>query len=276
MTLAVRNALFVLGITIGTLLVILFGAAVYLLWLDPGEIASIPLPDSEEWLGYTWRVTRTAALFGLVSSGALALVALFGAITSARLFRRVSSQEIYFVTLFLLTLTLEVLRLGELLIEFYSLPAFYGVVATRVVLISRILGGLAIFAAGIYNAGAEYPRVGTVSALLLVLALLIVYLVPVDPHQMQASLMHHTGADGGIDAILLFLGLGAAVNYAIGWAKGYHERGGIIFLSVTMLVMAQILLQNLPGTFTSSVGGLLLLSGTAIFIAVNRSYHLWY
>ena len=276
MTLAVRNALFLLGIIVGSLLLALFAAGSYVLWTGPLELSRIALPQAEEWLLFDWRVTRPAALASLVATGAAAFIALLGAVVSARLFRRVSSQEIYFITLFLLTLTAEALRLGQLLLEPYSLPNFYGIVATRIVLVSRLLGGLALFSAGIYNAGAEYPRVGTVSLLLLVLSLLIVYLVPVDPQQLTASLVHQTGADVGIDAVLLFLAVGAALNYAIGWMKGYHERGGALFLSAAMLAGAQVLLLNFPAFVTSVLGVTLLFSGCVIFVVVNRNYHLWY
>lgn len=276
MTLAVRNALFALGITVGSLLVALFALGVWQFWFGSFDLASVTVPQSETWLVFTWRIPRAAAIAALGATGVASSIALAGSVVSARLFKRVSSQEIYFITLFLITLTVEVVRLGQFLVELYSLPLFYGVVTTRVLLISRLLGGLSLFAAGVYNAGAEYPRAGTVSLLLFVLALLIVYLVPVDPQRLQASLVHRTGADGGIDAILLFLSAGAVVNYAIGWAKGYHERGGALFLAVALLAAAQVLLLNVPTIVVSVIGALFLLSGTTMFVVVNRNYHLWY
>ena len=117
---------------------------------------------------------------------------------------------------------------------------------------------------------------GTVSALLLMLSLLIVYLVPVDQQQLQATLVHLSGADGGIGALLLFLGLGAIVNYAIGWLKGYHERGGAVLVSVSMMVTGTVLIHYVPSLFAGMIASVLILSGATLFILLNRAYHLWY
>lgn len=276
MTLAVRNTLFAAGIAVASALLAAFAVFGYMIAFGGLEPPVSMISETQQWLFISWRVPAQSALNALIAVGVAGVVGLLAAVVSARIFRRVSSQEIYFLTVFFLTLTLEVLRLGQLLLPIYSLSNYYGMVITRVLLVGRLFGGLALFSAGIYNAGAEYPRVGTVSALLLMLSLLIVYLVPVDQQQLQATLVHLSGADGGIGALLLFLGLGAIVNYAIGWIKGYHERGGAVLVSVSMMVTGTVLIHYVPSLFAGMIASVLILSGATLFILLNRAYHLWY
>lgn len=276
MTLAARNTVLIVGAVLTTLALFVYLAVAYLLLYGPLAGETIAVPETQQWFGFSWSVGRLAALRSLGAAGVLGLVATVGATAAIRLFRRVSSAEIYFMTLFVMTLSIELLRIAQPLVNILDQPPVVGVVVTRLVLFGRLYGALALFAAGIYAAGADYPRIGTVSALIAALVFLIIYFVPVDGARMNATFVHVTGGREGIDLMLAFLSIATLLNYAIAWQRGHRERGGAITLAVTALVVGQQLTVHLPAMLPLVAGLILTVGGVVSFLLVNRSYYLWY
>jgi len=276
MTLAARNTIVVIGVILTFLVLVAFAVAGYALLFGPYAGEELPVPRTQTWFGAQWQVGRLSAYRSLAAAGLVGLVSVVGVAVSARLFRRVSSAEIYFMTLFLMTLSVELLRIGQPLAEVADMPIHVGGLITRIVLFGRLVGAFSLFAAGVYSAGADYPRIGTVTALLVLLAFLIVYFVPVDSERMNATFVHMTGGREGIDLMLGFLSLGTIANYAIAWSRGHRERGGSIALAIAAVVVGKLLVLHVPTLAPLAVGAGLLIAGTASFILVNRSYFLWY
>ncbi len=276
MTLAVRNTVFLAGIIVGTALLVVFSIAGYTLLFGPYQEMSLTLPTVHGLAFLSWELSEQAVVGSLVAVGVTSLLSLAAAGVSARIFRRLSSPEVYFVTLFLMTLPVETLRIAHLYFQVVEVPPFYGILVTRIVILARLMGGLALFTSGVYNAGADYPRVGTVSVLLFLMALVVVYLIPVDFERVLPTMLNATGFHGAIWALILFLSSGAIANYAIGWRRGYAEHGGAVFFSILSLAVGWVALTSLPGLVTGGVATALVPTGAAIFIATNRSYYLWY
>jgi hypothetical protein len=276
MTLAARNTIFVLGMILTFTLLLVYAFTGYALLFGRYSSATVSVGGFQSWFGLRWEVSPADAYRSLAAAGVLGIISSAAVATSARLFRRVSSAEIYFVTLFLISLSVELIRIGQPLVEIYDLPAFVGVGLTRGILFARLVGALALFAAGVYSAGADYPRIGSVTLVLAVLSFLIVYLVPVDGERMYATFVNVTGGREGIDLMLGFLSLGAVVNFGIGWWRGHRERGGTIALAMTGFVIGKELVLHVPSLFALGLGLGLLAVAAAGFVLVNRSYFLWY
>lgn len=276
MTLAARNAIFVTGAIFTFLALLVYAAAGHALLFGAYVDEPFSVGEFQSWFGVRWSVPPLAAYRSLVAAGAVGLIATGGVAVSARLFRRVSSAEIYFMTLFLISLSFELVRIGQPLAEINNLPAATGVLLTRVVLLGRLFGALSLFAAGIYSAGADYPRIGRITMLLVALSVLIVYLVPVDSDQMNATFVHVTGGRQSVDLMLGFLSLATIVNYGIGWWRGHRDRGGAIALTVVGLVVGNQLVIRVVSVLPLSGAVILLAVATSGFVLVNRSYYLWY
>jgi hypothetical protein len=152
----------------------------------------------------------------------------------------------------------------------------YGLAITKLILLTRLMGGFSLFTSGIYNAGADYPRIGTISALLFLMAFVIVYLVPVDAQRLLPTLVYAIGFNDAVSAFLAFLAFGSVANYAIGWSKGFNERGGSVFLSASALAAGWLLLVFVPGLIWGIAATVFLIGGAVLFIVTNRSYYLWY
>lgn len=276
MTLAARNTIFVFGVILTFICLFVYAVAGYALLFGryAGEVFSIS--SVQTWLGLRWEVAPFFSYSSLASAGVLGLISSTGVAISARLFRRVSSAEIYFMTLFLMTLSVELVRIGQPLLEINDMPGALSALLTRIVLFGRLVGALSLFAAGVYSAGADYPRIGSVTLLIASLSFLIVYLVPVDTEQMNASFMNVTGGREAVDLLLAFLSTGAIVNYGIGWWRGHRERGGAIALTAIGFAIGKELVLHLPSIVSLGSGLILLGVATASFVLVNRSYYLWY
>jgi len=276
MTLAARNTIFVFGVILTFICLFVYALAGYALLFGrySGEVFS--LSSAQTWFGLRWEVEPLFSYASLAAAGVLGLISSSGVAISARLFRRVSSAEIYFMTLFLMSLSIELARIAQPLLEINDMPATLSALVTRIVLFGRLAGALSLFAAGVYAAGADYPRIGSVTLLIAALSFLVVYLVPVDTQRMSATFMNVTGGREAVDLLLAFLSVGAIVNYAIGWWRGHRERGGAIALTALGLAIGKELVLHVPSVFSLGSGLILLGVAAASFVLVNRSYYLWY
>ncbi len=276
MTLATRNVVLIAGVVLISTVLAAYLAGAYALLYGPLSDRSFVVGEYQSWFGVRWPVTQVGAFHSLGAAGVLALIATVVLAVSAHLFRRVSAAEIYFVMLFLMSLAVELFRLGMPLADAAGLPALVGVQLTRIVLFGRLMGALSLFAAGIYLAGADYPRVGSATLLLAAISFLVVYLVPVDSRETNATFLHVVGDRAAIDFLLAFLSVGAIANCSIGWFRGHRERGGAIALSISAIVIGKDLALNLASPLALALGVGLVASGAAAFVLVNRSSYLWY
>ena len=276
MTLAARNTLLTFGLVVIAVLLAAYVASVYSLTLGRLAPGMPPLPDTQAWFGRVRSVAPRSVYVSLASTGITAFAAGIAVFAATRVFRRVSSAAVYFTLLFMAALPFETLRIGQLVLQAAKMPGAYGLLITRAVLFGRLFGSISLFAAGVYAAGADYPRIGFVTIVLATLAFLVIYLLPVDSARISATLVHHTGGGGRLDAFLLFLGVAAVVNYAIGWARGTIERGAAMTICVLAMVAGRELLTNVPDTAAQIVSPVLLCGGAIALVLVNRSYYLWY
>ncbi|MFW5689188.1 MAG: hypothetical protein ACOC1U_06385 [Spirochaetota bacterium] len=276
MTLAARNTILTVGVVLTTALTIGYAVAGWAIFFGPWARVPFEVPEVQRWVSFAWPVRPENAFRSLAAAGFLGVLATVLGAVSLRLFRRVSSAEIYFMTLFVLSLAAETIRMGAPLLHIFEVPVFWGLALTRVVIFGRLMGALALFTAGIYSAGADYPRIGSVTLLLATLSFLIVYFIPVDTGRMHATFLHVIGGREQIDLMLLFLSLATIVNYLIGWFRGHRERGGAVALAVVVVVIGRQLVLHIPSLVPLVAGLTLLVLGSVSFVLVNRSYYIWY
>ena len=276
MTLAARNGVLYTGIAFTLILLIGFGAVAYWFFTSGVGDSRVDLPSEQIWFGRVLTVPDNSIYYSLGGAGAHGVLAVAGVAIATRLFRRVSSAEVYFFTLFLVMLSLELLRIGQLPLIATEQPPLYGSLLTRAILFGRLLGYLVLFSAGIYAAGAEYPRIGTVTLLLATLTFLVVYFMPVDLLRINATLVHRVGGRQSLDAVFVFLSVGTIANYAIAWGSGRSDRGLLVFGAVAVLVVGRELVFNIPAIVPSIIGVVFVAVGGLGFMMTTRSRYLWY
>jgi hypothetical protein len=274
MTLAVRNAVVNTGAILSILLLTTFCVMGYQLLTGAAEV-SIEPEIQHSWLARSWEVGRTDVYASVVAAGLGGLIATLGLAASTRVFRRVNSAELYFVALFLVALSAEQIRVLQLYLYQFNLPVMYGTLLTRFVVVARVGGALSLFAASLYAVGIDYPRTGTISVVLAVLAFVFVYLVPVDSLSAGATLLHRVGGQSAMELALLAVGLVTIANYVVAGARGHRDRGFLIALSAACLVVAGEILWFVPSLPWLAAAITLLTYGLMSFMLVTRAHLLW-
>jgi hypothetical protein len=275
MTLAIRNTVIYLGVVIAVILLFAFVLAGYQMVTGP----SPPLMPSEwqhTWLVWSWQVRGADVVSSLIATGALGVISAISLIGAARVFRRVSSAEVYFFALFLIGLTFEQLRVIQLYLLQLQLPAVYGTLLTRLVIVARIGGGFSFFVASLYAVGIEYPRIGSLTIAIGLLAFLFVYFVPVDTVTVNASLLHRIAGQSSLELVLLIVGLLGITNYVIAGVRGHRERGVFVALAAIALIVAREIAWFIPSPAWVVASIVLFAYGVITFILVTRAHYLWY
>ncbi len=275
MTLAVRNTVIYFGATIGVILLGGFGIVGYQLLTVP-TLAVMPAEWHHTWLAWSWQVRSSDVVASLAATGALGIVASLGLIGASRAFRRVSSAEVYFFALFLTGLAFEQVRLMQLYLLQLNLPAVYGTILTRLVIVARIGGGISFFIASLYAVGVDYPRTGSITIAVGLFAFLFVYLDPVDTVVINATLLHPVAGQSSLELVLLIVGAISIVNYVIAGVRGHRERGFLMAVAAISMVVAQQIAWSVPSLPWLIAGVALLIYGVVTFILITRAHFLWY
>ncbi len=275
MTLAVRNTVVYFGAAIVVVLLCGFGIIGYQMLTGP-ITPVMPSVWQHTWLAWSWQVRGSDVVASLLATGALGIVASIGLIGASRVFRRVSSAEVYFFALFLMGLAFEQLRLVQLYLLQLNLPAVYGILLTRLVIVARIGGALSFFMASLYAVGVDYPRIGSITIAIGFLAFLFVFFVPVDTVVVSATLLHPIAGQSSLELAVLIIGAMSIVNYMIAGARGHRERGLFMALAATSMVVAQEIVWSVPSLPWLVAGVALLVYGVLTFTLITRAHFLWY
>jgi len=273
MTLAVRNTVVSFGSLVAAALVVISAVL--------GSRLSVMVPAGgngwpQTWAVWTWQVGENQVHASLAVAWAFALAATVTLGASSRVFRRINSSELYFFLIFLLSLTFETLRTVELYLLYVDVPPVYGVLLTRLIVAARVTGAISLFAAGLYAVGVEYPRIGTMTIVVIVASTVFVSIVPVDTNVVQATLLHRLEGQSSLQIAILALGALTIINYGIAGSRGHRERGGLIALAGACVVAGSQLMWFAPGLIPGTVAAVLLAVGSSIFLLVTRAHLLWY
>jgi hypothetical protein len=274
MTLAVRNTVVVVGAVVAALLVLLFAIAAYQIFVA-AEGSILPEAIPHTWLIWSWDVARSNVHWSLAAAGVFGAFSAVALIVSVRVFRRFSSPELYFFVIMLIALSMEQARALQGYLLLLELPQFVGMVLTRFIVVGRVIASLGLFAASLYAVGIEYPRIGSITVALAVLAFLLVYFVPVDTVELNAALIHRLGWQSSIELVMLCVSILTIGNYAIAGARGHRDRGVHVALSAASVVIARDILYFVPSLPWLILSLLLMAYGTTTFILITREHFLW-
>lgn len=275
MTLAARNVSFIIAIAVCGLLLIGFvgiGAE-----LQRDDLLST-LPQSTvdaKVLFWDWQASSDTPIDSALLAGIIGLISLVGLIVTARVFRRVGSPEIYFIALFLFAMALDQCRIIQLSLLIHRLPSAYGMLTTRIVEFGHILGLLALFVSSIYATGVEYPKTGSLTAMLFALAFALVYFAPVDSVALTPTLLYAIGTGSRFQIVSVVIALFTIVNYAYAIARGPREDSMPVAVAVMAMVVGRELIYLVPAPASFVVGGILVAGGLGLYLGMNRSNYLW-
>lgn len=264
MRLAVRRVF----LTIGAVVSLVFFCSYLLslglcIWMMKG-----PQMKSTQWNEnlYFWPILIT----GLNSA-----FSVFGGFGFRRLFRRMSSLEIYFFLVFLVTLSFDGLRILNWVFQLKQITPYFGGLLTRIVYFGYFMGLFCMFTSSIYSGEVSYQKAGTLLSVLGTLSLALCYTMPVDITTLKPILLYRVG---GEDYLLLVRG-GLMVLTILSFARTAflsrsREEWGICGAAAVLLAGREIAFFH-SDTPLGFLGIFLLGIGVLYFSWKSYLKHLW-
>ncbi len=259
MRLAVRRVF----LTVGAVVSLLFFFS-YLLSL----VLSVWMIKDSQW-------KENVYLWPILIAGLTSAFSVFGGFGFRRLFRRMSSLEIYFFLVFLISLSFDGLRILNWVFQLKQITPYFGGLLTRIVYFGYFMGLFCMFASSIYSGEVTYQKVGTLLSVLGTLSLALSYSMPVDITSLQPILLYRVG---GEEYLLLVRG-GLMVLTVLGFARSAflsrsREAWAICGATAILLVGREIVFFR-SDTPLGLLGIFLLGIGSFYFSRKSYLKHLW-
>lgn len=226
----------------------------------------------------TFRLGRMAIPSQLLAACGTGLCALYATLALGYIlysFRKTGSTEIYFFAFWVLSVGLEVIRLGVFGIAQGGGSAYWQIVATKALLFSRYTGYLSLFVSGLYAAGFRNEKIGSTVAVVFALALGLAIAMPIDTGAYAATLELKPGYSS-IDIILVLV---ASVVTVADYLYAAHSTGEasyrMVALGAAAFIAGDQLLSSQWNPFAMVLGFVLLVAGSWLFASRLHAYYLW-
>ena len=191
-----------------------------------------------------------------------------------RLFRRTSAPELFFLMLFLASLSLEVWRAANLLFHLLPVPAAVASAATRAVLFGRLFGLSCLLAASLYAAGLKYSHYPAAAGAVVLLAFTLAAVQPVDATTLAPSFLYGLGDPQGYRAIGAALAALSVASFLAAALIRHSPRFALAGAGAALLLAGRAL--GGYGAFPAAIVGVLALAaGTYLFVRQIAVYYLW-
>ena len=210
--------------------------------------------------------------FAIAGASITVLLGFLLALLYMRLFRRSPSIPVFFMSLFFLSMTLDVSKLGQVFVHFGPWPQLSSAIA-RVSLFGHITGALSLFAAGLYAGGIRMQRHGTVIFVGVMIAFSLSWLIPVDTSYLPDHLVYSAGlrASFGVAlGVIIVLGI---INFLQAAIAGRNPRLVFTAFAAAAIAAGREMLFYYVDPFRIIVGVGLVIIGATVFTAQHyRDY----
>ena len=225
------------------------------------------------WMMKGWK--KNLYLWPILLTGLSSAFSVFGGFGFRRLFRRMSSLEIYFFLVFLVTLSFDGLRILNWIFLLRQVTPYFGGMVTRIVYFGYFMGLFCMFTSSIYSGEISYQKAGTLLSVLGTLSLALSYSMPVDITILTPILLYRVG---GEEYLLLVRG-GLMVLTVLSFARSAfqsrsREEWAICVAAAVLLVGREITFFH-SDTPLGFVGISLLGIGSFYFSRKSYLKHLW-
>ncbi len=192
--------------------------------------------------------------------------------TYARLFRRSPSIPVFFLTLFFVSMTLDITKIAQLVI-FYGRNHHFSHIIGRASIFSHIVGVMALFAAGLYAGGIRMQRHGTVVFVGLLIAFSLSWSIPVDTSYLPDHLVYPAGVKASFRAAMVVLQSLAVLNFLQAAISNQNPRMIITALAVAVLAAGrEILFYSVDPIWIVIGGGAVTVGGIVFTGQYYRDY----
>jgi hypothetical protein len=276
MTLRERNTVFKTGIGIAAVAIALIaGASALILPVRPPVFPALLNEASGGAAGVFPAFFPLAPYAAFTSFLASALYALVALIAIYYFFEKTQSPEILFFAFFVLSFSLEAVRVVIPLKKVYELPHLYLIMAERVLLFGRYFGLFSLFTASVYASGFDVQKQKNNILVLLSVVLVLSLGVPIDGFSWDNSLSMTTGYHGLFKMVEVSIALITVTSFLISaFSRGSREY---VFISGASLLafLGRDFLLYADTWFAAALGVALLAAGTWLICTKLHSVYLW-
>ena len=274
MTLKVRRLL------LNTMLLPAIAAIVGIVWswvawsrgVFPGDV---PVPSLRyQWWGITSSGSSADILLTMIGLSFLAVLVLISELLFRHRFGRSPSSELFFLRLFMLTLSLQAVRLLVPLAETGVINSIWASSATRMVWFGRLLGLTVLINVGLYSGEIPFRRSGAILGTGALAAMAIAVSIPLDSTQITGNLLLRSGAHSSL-ALLCVIVSALSVLTLIGTAYTQKKNRYYVLAAMLLFVAAGadlIFFFSMPLIIP---GAALLVTGIIGFSVEIRKIYLW-
>jgi hypothetical protein len=210
-----------------------------------------------------------------VSLAGAAVYALVSLILIYYFFEKTQTPEILFVTLFVLSFSLEGMRIITLLQTTWVVPILYLLMSSRVLLFGRFFGLFSLFAASVYAAGLDKQKELNIVFIMAIITLMITLRIPIDVLTWDSSYNMINGYNSVFRMVEIGILFITVMSFFISaWSKGNAEYMVIGVGSFLAFVGRNLVLS--ADAWLGAVPGLLLLATGTWFICTRlHKVYLW-
>jgi hypothetical protein len=275
MTLSERNAFFKAGIAFCAVSILLMLFASFLtipVYPSMSENTRRPSDFLQVFAGKFLDVNYIAVHSSLVTA---VLFSLAGIILIHFFFEQTSAPEILYIAIFTISFSFEIIRLILPMYLIFNFSSFYLLMAARVLLFARYLGIFSLFAGSICAAGLEVQQTRNIILIIITVALIITFGVPIDTEKWDTSL----NMINGYNSMFMLIEAAAFFATVVSFFIAENVRGSKEYTFIGIGAMLALIGRNLllrSDNWSGPIPGILLLSiGTWFICSKLHKIHLW-
>jgi hypothetical protein len=213
-----------------------------------------------------------------LAGAGIGLCSLYAALALALIlfsFRKTASTEVFFFAFWVLSIGLEVLRLGAFALAAGGGTAYVQSVEARALYFARYAGYLSLFTSGLYAAGFRNEKLGATVAVVLAVALGLSLAMPVNTGSFAPTLEIRAGYSD-LNVVLFYIISGVTVfNFLYAAAYKGERAYRFVALGAAALVLGYRLLTSQWHPAPMLAGFALLAAGSWLFVSRLHAYYLW-
>lgn len=220
--------------------------------------------------GGAFSLNRFLALHAL-----LFLCSFSGSILSRKYFRKITSPEIFFIAAFIVTVALDGVSILQVYRIIFDEPLYYGVISTRIVHFGHYFGIFCLFIASLFALGIQYQKFWTLLGIVVLLATVISYLLPINQTVMYHNLLYKVDIETGLYFVYYAVALFTVADYLFTAASTESKEKWIATVCILIFIFSREILFFVQPPELLYPGYLLLVSAGFLFGWRYRKSYMW-